>query len=91
MEAIKLTTAPTFESIRNFFSNNERKEILFSYQEKTVIGQRKFTQIGNIVKTNFLRIAIEHKEYIKGKKTFHVYREDKKGNFNFIGYMERSL
>lgn len=88
MKAIQLTESPTFETIKTYIPKGDRGSKEFIYNGKTIKAYRKFTTKGGQLNTQYLHVLIENKTYSSGVKLFSHYREDKKGDFNFIQYLE---
>lgn len=82
---IELDIAPTFETIRGYFSQFDHMEREFRFNGRRIIAKRKFTwRCKGVANTNFLHVSIQNAKGNNGE----TYREQKDGSFKFCGWCQ---
>jgi len=84
---IQLSTPPTFETIREHLPKGKQENKEFIYDNKKIKAYRKFTYRNGQLYSQYLNILIENKTYSNGSTLYSHYRENKKGEFIFIQYL----
>lgn len=87
-DVIELEENPTFELISSYMPKGSELKRSFSFKGRKIEAYRKFIIQKCELKSQYLHVIIEVKKYSDGRNRYEHYREDKKGNYIFVNYLE---